>query len=38
LAELSDYRIRASREQVAKSLEGHWRPELLFLLKQEMEM
>lgn len=38
LAELSDYRIRASREHVAKSLEGNWRPELLFLLKQEMEM
>ncbi len=38
LAELSDYRIRASREQVAKSLEGNWRPELLFVLKQEMEM
>lgn len=38
LAELSDYRIRASREHVAKSLEGNWRPELLFVLKQEMEM
>ena len=38
LAELSQPQIRASREEIAKSLEGHWRPELLFLLKQEMEM
>ena len=26
LAELSDPRIHASREEVAKSLEGNWRP------------
>ena len=32
LAELSDPRIHASREQVAKSLEGNWRPELLFVM------
>ena len=38
LAELSHPQIRASREEIAKSLEGNWRPELLFLLKQEMEM
>ena len=38
LAELSDPRIHASREQVAKSLEGNWRPELLFVLQQEVEM
>ena len=38
LAELSDPRIQASREEVAKSLEGNWRPELLFVLKQEVEM
>ncbi len=38
LAELSHPQIRASREEIAKSLEGTWRPELLFLLKQEMEM
>ncbi len=30
--------IRASREEIAKSLEGNWRTELLFVLKQEMEM
>jgi hypothetical protein len=38
LAELSDPRIQASREDVAKSLEGNWRPELLFVLQQEVEM
>jgi transposase len=38
LAELSDPRIHASREEVAKSLEGHWRPELLFVLQQEVVM
>jgi transposase len=38
LAELSDCRIRASREEVAKSLQGNWRPELLFVLQQQVEM
>ena len=38
LAELSDPRIQASREEIAKSLEGNWRPELLFVLQQEVEM
>jgi transposase len=38
LAELTNYRIRASREEIAKSLEGNWRPELLFVLKQEVSM
>jgi hypothetical protein len=38
LAELSHPRIQASREEIAKSLEGNWRPELLFVLKQEVEM
>ena len=38
LAELGDPRIHASREEVAKSLEGNWRPELLFLLQQEVAM
>ena len=32
LAELSDPRIQASQEEIAKSLEGTWRPELLFVL------
>ena len=38
LAELADPRIRASQEEIAKSLEGTWQPELLFVLKQEMAM
>jgi hypothetical protein len=38
LAALADPRIRASREEIAKSLEGTWQPELLFVLKQEMAM
>jgi hypothetical protein len=38
LAELSHRQIRASREEIAKSLEGNWRAELLFVLKQEVEM
>src|SRR5713101_6699298 len=38
LAELRHPQIRASREEIVKSLEGNWRPELLFVLKQEMEM
>ena len=29
LADLRDWRIRASREEVAKSLEGNWQKELL---------
>src|SRR6202166_2675566 len=38
LAELSHPRIRASREEIVRSLEGNWRPELLFVLKQKVEM
>lgn len=38
LAELSHPRIEASREEVAKSLEGNWRTELVFVLRQEVEM
>ena len=37
LAELAHPRIQASKEEIAKSLEGNWRPELLFLLRQERE-
>jgi transposase len=37
LAALRDRRVRASSEEVAKSLEGNWRPELLFLVKQEVD-
>ena len=35
LAQLRDPRIRASPEEVAKSLEGNWRPELLFLVNKK---
>jgi len=38
LAELSHPRIQASRAEIAKSLEGTWRPELIFVLQQELEM
>src|SRR5499427_3338827 len=38
LAELSHPRIHASRAEIAKSLEGTWRPELIFVLQQELEM
>jgi transposase len=38
LAELSDPRIQASQQQIAKSLEGNWRPELIFVLQQELDM
>jgi transposase len=31
-------RIQASRTEIAKSLEGTWRPELIFVLQQELEM
>ncbi len=31
-------RIRASREEIARSLEGTWRPELLFVLEQSLDL
>jgi transposase len=37
LAKLRDPRVQASEATVAKSLEGNWRPELLFVLRQELE-
>jgi transposase len=37
LAKLRDPRVKASEATVAKSLEGNWRPELLFVLRQEQE-
>ncbi len=37
LAALRDPRVRASEEQIARYLEGHWQEDLLFLLKQEQE-
>ncbi len=36
LAALRHRRIEASQEQIAASLEGNWRPDLLFILKQEV--
>jgi transposase len=38
LAALADPQVKASPEVIAKSLEGNWRPELLFVLGQEVEM
>ena len=38
LAALSHPRIQASHDEIAKSLEGNWRPELVFVLQQEVEM
>lgn len=37
LAELRDRRVKASKAVIAASLEGNWREELLFILKQEFE-
>jgi transposase len=38
LAKMKDKRIRASTEDIAKSLQGNWRAEHLFALKQALEM
>ena len=38
LAKLADPRIKAGKEEIAKSLEGNWRPELLFILGQQMRI
>jgi transposase len=37
LAEMKDYRIRASHEEIARSLEGYWQEDLLFELRQAVE-
>jgi hypothetical protein len=37
LAALRDVRVKASKEQIARYLEGHWQEDLLFLLKQEQQ-
>jgi len=34
LAALADPHVRASRKEIAQSLEGHWRDDLLFVLRQ----
>jgi transposase len=38
LAALADVRIQATREEIARSLEGNWRSELLFILQQELDL
>lgn len=38
LAALADVRIQATPEEIARSLEGNWRPELLFILQQELDL
>src|SRR4051812_45591251 len=37
-AELRDRRIHATKEEIAKSLQGNWHPELLFIVRQQLEM
>lgn len=38
LADLAHPQVKAAREVIAKSLHGNWRPELLFILRQELEI
>ena len=35
LALFRDPRVKASKEEIARSLEGNWQEDLLFVLKQE---
>jgi hypothetical protein len=37
LAELRDRRIKATEEEIARSLEGNWRDDMLFELKQAVD-
>src|SRR5216110_1079318 len=37
LAAFRDCRVKASEEQIARSLEGNWQEDLLFMLKQEQD-
>jgi transposase len=37
VAAFRDFRVKASEEQIARSLEGHWQEDLLFVLKQEQD-
>ena len=37
LADLKDCRIQASQEEVARSLEGNWREDVLFELQQAVD-
>jgi len=36
LAQLRDGHVKASDEEIARSLQGHWQDDLLFVLKQEL--
>jgi hypothetical protein len=38
LSALKHGRVRASRGEIARSLEGNWREELLFVLEQSLEL
>jgi hypothetical protein len=38
LAALVEPEVKATPEEIAKSLQGNWRPELLFVLRQEVEL
>ena len=37
LAKLRDYRVKASQEEVARSLEGNWQEDILFELQQAVD-
>jgi transposase len=37
LAALKDHRIKASRDTIARSLHGDWRPEHLFIIQQALD-
>ena len=37
LAALRNWRVKASEEEIARSLEGNWQEELLFVLQQEQD-
>jgi transposase len=37
LASFRDCRVKASEEEIARSLEGNWQEDLLFVLKQEQD-
>jgi transposase len=37
LAEFRDPRVQANEEEIARSLEGNWQDDLLFVLKQEQD-
>jgi transposase len=37
LAAFRDCRVKASKEEIAQSLEGNWQPDQLFVLKQEQD-